>query len=110
MASDQIRRVGVEIDIDESLDFSALELREMMHRAGIGLSRQTLQRYLEEAVFDGLIAPIKWKPGKGRAQPDKSIFLNVALWKRGVHFNEIVGNGTITKGGDVVGGSPADEH
>lgn len=93
MVTDTIRQLGVSIEIGGKVDFTALELRQFMHNAGIGLSRQTIQKYLEEALFDHLIAPIAWKPGKGRNQVDKSILMNVARWKRGSSFDDIVNNG-----------------
>lgn len=94
MVSDTIYRLGLQIEMAGVNDFTALELREFMHSARIGLARQTIQRYLEEAYFERLIAPIAWKPGRGRQNVDKAILLNVSRWKRGSAFAEIVGNGS----------------
>jgi hypothetical protein len=99
LVTDTIKKVGIQIDIAGVDDFTALELRQFMHNAGIGLSRQTIQKYLEEAFFEHLIAPIAWKPGKGRLQVDKSILMNVARWKRGPSFDDIISNGSEVHAG-----------
>jgi len=93
MSDETLRRLAQEIDIDGIGEMTSLELQELMFNAGIGMSRETIEKYLKEAYFSKLLAPTAWKPGRASRSIDKTVMRNVSRWKRGLRFDEVLSDG-----------------
>ncbi len=93
MSDEILRRLAQEIDLEGIGEMTALELQSCMFSAGIGLSRETIEKYLKESLFAELLVPTAWKAGRGAKGADKTVLRNVSRWKRGPRFDEILGNG-----------------
>lgn len=107
MSDETLRRLAQEIDLEEMGEMTSLELQNCLYNAGIGLSRETIEKYLKEAYFAKLLIPVAWKVGKGSKNVDKTILRNASRWRRGSRFDEIVGNG---RKAEEVGESAQPDH
>lgn len=93
MVSESVYRFALQIQLLEINQFTTLELQECLFHAQLGLDRRTIERYLKEAYFEHVIIPTAWKVGRGHRDVDKTVLLNVARWKRGIAFDDVVNNG-----------------
>jgi len=91
--NERIKKLGAEIEVSGLHEFTALQLRKFMYDAQIGLDRRTVEKYLQEGYFSGLIAPRAFSTGKRHEQLSRSVMSNVSIWKRGPSFDDIMGNG-----------------
>ena len=98
MSEDVLKRLAQQIDIEGIGEMTALELQSFMFHAGIGLSRQTIEKHLKEAYFASVLIPTAWKPGKGARNVDKSVLMNVSRWRKGPRFEDVLTNGHKDEG------------